>query len=152
MANLKTGISRKQSTSNFRKTYISYPLICTRVYVCVSGVRNVRFAIKFDVLCFLETPVLRFGLLPYYRRFLHVNFFQLTQIFAASKQRVKQSSKTHLFDSILSVILKDGKNFRPADHGGKFRQSDKSIIRSDLYSLLFNYHVSMTQQTFTCSN
>ena len=25
---------------------------------------------KCDVLCFLETPVLRFALLPYYRRFL----------------------------------------------------------------------------------
>ena len=32
------------------------------------GVRNVRFFGKFDVLCFLETPVLRFALLPYYRR------------------------------------------------------------------------------------
>ena len=40
-ANLKTGVSRKQSTSNFK---------------------------KFDVLCFLETPVLRFALSPYYRR------------------------------------------------------------------------------------
>ena len=32
------------------------------------GVRNVRFFGKFDVLCFLETPGLRFALLPYYRR------------------------------------------------------------------------------------
>ena len=31
-------------------------------------VRNVRFFGKFDVLCFLETPVLRFVFLPYYRR------------------------------------------------------------------------------------
>ena len=35
----------------FRKTNISYS-VCAR---------------KFDVLCFLETPVLRFSLLPYYR-------------------------------------------------------------------------------------
>ena len=30
--------------------------------VCVSGDK------KFGVLCFLETPVLRFAFLPYYRR------------------------------------------------------------------------------------
>ena len=28
---------------------------------------------KLGVLCFLETPVLRFALLPYYRRFRNVN-------------------------------------------------------------------------------
>ena len=32
------------------------------------GLRNVRFFGTFNVLCFLETPVLRFALLPYYRR------------------------------------------------------------------------------------
>ena len=39
-------------------------------YVCVSGVRNVRFSKKFGVVSFLETPVLRFALLPYYRQIL----------------------------------------------------------------------------------
>ena len=38
----------------------------TRAY---QGVRDVRFFGKFGVLCFLETPVLRFALLPYYRRY-----------------------------------------------------------------------------------
>ena len=38
------------------------------------GVRNVRFYGKFDVHCFLERPVLRFALLPYYRRFQEVAF------------------------------------------------------------------------------
>ena len=32
------------------------------------GIRNVRFFGKFDMFRFLETPVLRFALLPYYRR------------------------------------------------------------------------------------
>ena len=41
----------------FRKTNNSYPKI-----------RNVRFFGKFGVFCFLETSVLRFALLPYYRR------------------------------------------------------------------------------------
>ena len=46
----------------FQKTNISYPLIRTRV--C----KKCLFFGKFSVLCFLETPFLRFALLPYYRR------------------------------------------------------------------------------------
>ena len=53
MANLKTGVSRKQSTPNFPKNEHFLP----------------PYTEKFDVLCFLETPVLRFALLPYYRRY-----------------------------------------------------------------------------------
>ena len=41
--------------------------ICTRK-CAYQGVKNVCFCGKFGVLCFLETPVLRFALLPYYRR------------------------------------------------------------------------------------
>ena len=36
--------------------------------VCVSGGKKCLFFGNFGVLCFLETPVLRFALLPYYRR------------------------------------------------------------------------------------
>ena len=36
--------------------------------VCVSGGKKYSFFGKFGVLCFLETPVLTFALLPYYRR------------------------------------------------------------------------------------
>ena len=49
-ANLKTGVWRKQSMSNFSKKQI----FLTSWYA--------------QVLCFLETPVLIFALLPYYRR------------------------------------------------------------------------------------
>ena len=35
---------------------------------CVLGGKKYSFFGKFGVLCFLETPVLRFALLPYYRR------------------------------------------------------------------------------------
>ena len=62
------GVSRKQSTPNFRKTKIFYPLIRTCTYVCVSGSKTCSFFGKFDLLCFLETPVLRFAFLPYYLR------------------------------------------------------------------------------------
>ena len=37
-------------------------------YVCVSGGKKCSFFGKFDMLCFLETPVLRFALLSYYQR------------------------------------------------------------------------------------
>ena len=51
----------------FRKTNILWPLI--RTHTCAyQGVRNIRSFRKFGVLCFLETPVLRFTLLPHYRR------------------------------------------------------------------------------------
>ena len=36
--------------------------------MCVSWGEKCSFFGKFDVLCFLEAPVLRFALLPYYRR------------------------------------------------------------------------------------
>ena len=36
--------------------------------VCISGGKKCLFFGKLGVLCFLETPVLRFTLLPYYRR------------------------------------------------------------------------------------
>ena len=48
-ANLKTGVSRKQSTPNFLKN---------EHFLCVSDGKK----------CFLETTVLRFALLPYYQR------------------------------------------------------------------------------------
>ena len=37
-------------------------------YVCVPGGKKCSFLGKFDVFCFLETPVLRFTLLPYYQQ------------------------------------------------------------------------------------
>ena len=48
----------------FRKTNISYLLIGTRT--CAYRGKKCSFFGKFEVLCFLETPVLRFTLLPYY--------------------------------------------------------------------------------------
>ena len=41
-----------------------------RQNVCVSGGKKCSFCGKFDVICFLETSVLRFALLPYYRWYL----------------------------------------------------------------------------------
>ena len=39
-------------------------------HVCVSGGKKCSFFGKFGLLCFLETPILRFTLFAYYRRFI----------------------------------------------------------------------------------
>ena len=57
---------KTEHTKFSEKTSISYPVIRTSV----SGVRNVRFFGKFDVLCVLVTFVLRFALLPLCRQFI----------------------------------------------------------------------------------
>ena len=58
--NLKTGVIKKKSTPNFSKNeHFLPPDTHTYVY---------PFFEKLNMLCFLVTPVLRFALLPYYRR------------------------------------------------------------------------------------
>ena len=59
------GVSRKQSLPNFPKNEHFLPPD-THTYVCVTGGKKCSFFGKSGVLCFLETPVLRFALLPYY--------------------------------------------------------------------------------------
>ena len=56
-------VFQEQSTPNFPKNEHFVPF---DTYVCVSGGRKYSFFGKLGVLCFLETPVLRFALLPYY--------------------------------------------------------------------------------------
>ena len=65
------GCSKKTKHVKFsEKTNMSYP----------QGVRNVLFFGEFGgVLCFLETPVLRFALLLYYRRVFTENFLLLSR-------------------------------------------------------------------------
>ena len=73
---LKRVLKENKARQISRKTNISYPLIHTRLFlppdmhtdVYASGGKKCSLFGKFDVLCFLETPVLRFALLPYYRR------------------------------------------------------------------------------------
>ena len=43
-------------------------IVGNKACVCVSGGKKCLFFGNFDVLCFLETPVLRFALLSYSRR------------------------------------------------------------------------------------
>ena len=58
--NSKQVFQENKALQIFQKMNTSYPLIRTHTYQ--------GFFRKFGVLCFLETPVLRFAFLPYYRR------------------------------------------------------------------------------------
>ena len=52
----------KHAKISEKKTFLTSD---THTYVCVSGGKKCLFFGNFDMLCFLETPVLRFALLPY---------------------------------------------------------------------------------------
>ena len=74
--NAKGWISKRVFQENkarqiFRKTNISYPLIRTRT--CVSGGKKCFFCGKFDVLCFLGTPVYRSALLSLCNSFSYLD-------------------------------------------------------------------------------
>ena len=70
----KTSVLRKPRTPNFpKKEHFSPP--DKNTHVCVSGGKKCSFFGKFGVLYFLETPVLRFALLLYYRRTLPKRYF-----------------------------------------------------------------------------
>ena len=68
-----TSVIRQKGESQngcFKKTNQFFsPIFPKNEHLCTyQRVRNVHFYKEFGVLCFLETPVLRFTLLPYYRR------------------------------------------------------------------------------------
>ena len=63
----QSGVPRKQNMPNFPKNEHLLPPD-THTYVRVSGEKKCSFFGKIDVPCFLETPVLRFVFLSYYRQ------------------------------------------------------------------------------------
>ena len=81
----------------------------------VSEGKKCSFFGKFHVLCFLETPVLRFALLPYYRRFIRGVFRTQSNImvrfFCKNTERLSAIIYFHkkvpwyIFDSVLNTSL-----------------------------------------------
>ena len=81
-ANLKTGVKRKQSMSNFPKNNYFLPPD-THTYVCVSESEKCSFFRKCGVLCFLATPILRFVLLLSCRQITtYISPFHIPDIFS----------------------------------------------------------------------
>ena len=67
MGNLREIFRNHHYCWDYNRILISLSVI-RHTYVCVSGGKKCSFFGKFGVLRFLETPVLRFALLAYYRR------------------------------------------------------------------------------------
>ena len=78
MANLKTGVSRKQSTTNFPKNEHFLP-----------PDKKCSFFGKFGVLCFLEAPVFRFAILPYYRRVIRIGILRKKIVERKPRKEIK---------------------------------------------------------------
>ena len=68
--NVYEDLFMRQGKFSEKQTFLTPP--DTYAYLCVSGDNKCLFYGKFVVLYFPETPVLRFALLPYYRRLLYV--------------------------------------------------------------------------------
>ena len=60
----QNGCFKKTRHATFSEKRTFFTPIRTRTYVCVSGGKKCSFFGKFGVLCFFETPVLRFAFLP----------------------------------------------------------------------------------------
>ena len=93
----------------FRKTNMSNPLIRTRT-CAYQGIRNVRFFGKFDVLFFIETPVLRFALLSYYRRSELIRHYRVDlmhpHLFRKNPNRSCSKKVINKYVNTLNVLFK----------------------------------------------
>ena len=63
----KRVFQEKKACQIFQKMIISYTMIHIRPFAYKGGGKKCSLFEKFGVLCFLETPVMGFALLPYYR-------------------------------------------------------------------------------------
>ena len=64
----QNGCFKKTKCAKFSEKR-AFLTLCSHTYVCKTGGKKCLFFGKFGVLSFLETPVLRFVLLPYYWRY-----------------------------------------------------------------------------------
>ena len=68
MANTRPQIVGNKAKGRISKRVFQESKACQNCVSRVSGGKKYLFFRNFGVLCFLETPGLRFALLPYYRR------------------------------------------------------------------------------------
>ena len=102
-------VSRKQSTPSFSKMEHLLPPD-THTNMHISGGKKCSFFGKFGVLCFLETPGLRFAFLPYYRRLAkplrkktHLSKRRLSGLFYIFYPLVLTFPLTEIIPSFLNV-------------------------------------------------
>ena len=92
-------------------------------YVCISGGRKYLFFGKFGVLCFLETPILRFALLSYYQQNRSLNCEPCN-----SKMNSKQFIQFHSF---YLVNLKPRQKYTKLSYWLSFIKTNKYFQEDD---------------------
>ena len=125
--NLKTGVSRKQSTPNFPKNEHFLPPD-THTYVCVSGGKKCSFFGKFGVLCFLETLALRFALLPYYQRYYVLKYSKMPEY---AEQKIFIFKKITCF-SMKFVLWKAGESLLDMETQKDFLKKVIKILKKTI--------------------
>ena len=70
--------------------------------MCVSEGKKCLFFGKYGVLCFLETLVLRFALLPYYRRSLYLTGFAFQNKDINGKSKILTGTLMNIFNNFTS--------------------------------------------------
>ena len=116
------GVSGKQSTPNFPKNEHFLPPD-THTNVCASRGNNCSFFGTFGVLYLLETPVLRFAFLPYYRQMEVVeNNFALCYIWTQEREQLHCQNATGLYPKFNSLSKKASYNQKEANHQKKTKK------------------------------
>ena len=114
----------------------------SRTYVCASGGKKCSSFGKFGVICFLEIPVLRFTLLPYYRRLSLVintvngNFFlgaaemimYLCLLLYDQGSTCSKSTVKAIEQRLMTLICKVGGNAIPEILTIDFKQFCQSLL------------------------
>ena len=122
--------SNFENTCFLAKTNTSYPLIRT----CTCAYQRVRFR-KFGVLCFLETPVFRFALLPYYRRIRFRAIFPFFSYFIQSRV-------------FLSVLYLTVANLAQIEISVHCQVSSQASVISHAPALVLDYRWSQNPPTY----
>ena len=116
----------------------------SRTYVCVSGGKKCSSFRKFGVLCFLETSVLRFTLLSYYRRLsLVINtvngkfflgaaemkrYLYVRCLLLYDKRSTCSKSIVKVIERLMTLICKIGGNAIPEILTIDFKQFCQSLL------------------------
>ena len=132
--------------------------------MCVSGGKKCSFFGKFGVVCFLETTVLRFALLPYYRRhyaspaelpsYLPVSYWKWNKFWTFTECKLVSKIKyyTSLSLNITYLIYYTFLCFRYELTSWNKKNSYSFVVSSLSYDVLvtcFSYQITLPSLLFT---
>ena len=115
--------------------------------MCVSGGKKCLFFGKFGLLCFLETPVLRFALLPYYRRSIALivvnqTFIKIFQSFKIFCQWLEVLVKISYITKITNLLSKVFFHLNTANViiKGTFTTTSSNLINMDISAIFYMFY------------